>query len=55
MTGSLYVRYRRAFAQHLQDRVAGNEMDQKEYQRDDQPNYRQHVQNAKGEVAEHAL
>jgi len=55
MSGSLYVRYRRSFAQHLQDRVAGDEMDQEEYQRDDQPDYRQHVENAKGEVAEHSL
>ena len=53
--GSLYVGYRSSFAQHLQDGVAGDQMDQQEYQRDHQPNYRQHVQNAKGEVAEHLV
>ncbi len=37
-----------AFAEHLQDRIAGDEVDQKEDQRDHQPDYRQRVQRRGG-------
>ena len=47
MAGSLYVGYRGAFAEHLQDGIAGDQMDQDEDQRNHQPNYRQRVQHAR--------
>ena len=42
-----------AFAEHLQDGIAGDEVDQQKDQRDHQPDYRERVEHAKGEVAEH--
>jgi hypothetical protein len=51
--GGLYVGYRGAFPQHLQNGVAGNQVDQQEDQRDHEPYYWQHVEDAEGEVAEH--
>ena len=48
MAGSLHIGYGSAFSQHLKNRVAGNEVDQKEYERDDEPYDRQRVKKAEG-------
>ena len=53
MTRGGNVGRRRAFTQHLLDGIAGDEMDQQEDDRHHQPDYRQHVQQAGGEVAQH--
>src|ERR1700722_8876198 len=45
VTGGLYVGYRSAFSKHLQDGIAGDQVDQQEHQRDDQPDDRQCVEN----------
>ena len=44
MAGGLHIGHRRAFAQHLKNGVAGHEMNQKENERDNQPDHWQRVQ-----------
>ena len=46
MAGGGDVGGRRAFAEHLLDRISGNEMDQQEDERHDQPDDRQGVEDA---------
>ncbi len=46
MARGLHVGYRSAFSQHLQNGVAGHEVDQKENERDHQPDHWQGVQDA---------
>ena len=53
MAGSLEVRCRRTFTEHLQDWVAGYEVNQQKNKRDDQPNDRQSVQRAGREISQH--
>ncbi len=55
MARSLDVGCGRAFSQHLQNGIAGDEMDQQKDQRHYQPDHWQRVQHAKGEVAEHPV
>ena len=49
----LHIGYGSAFAQHLQNGIAGHEMNQKEHKRDDQPDHWQRVQQAEGEISKH--
>ena len=53
MPGGLDVSCRRAFSQHLQNGIAGNQVDQKEYQRHDEPDYGQRVQHAMEKISKH--
>src|SRR5712692_5207166 len=55
LPGGMHVGGGRAFGQQLQNGVVGNEMDQEKNQRDYEPYYRQRVQHAKEEVAEHSV
>ena len=48
MAGGLHIGYGRAFSQHLQDGIAGHEVNQQEDERDYQPDYWQRVQHAQG-------
>ena len=43
----------RAFAQHLLDRIAGDQMDQQKDDGNHQPDHRQHVEQAGVRVAQH--
>ena len=46
VAGGLDIGRRRAFSQHLQDGIAGDQVDQQKDQRDHEPDYRQRVQHA---------
>ena len=55
MTGSLNIRRGGAFAEHLLNGIAGNQVDEKKDQRNDEPDDRQSVEHAEEEVAEHGI
>jgi hypothetical protein len=48
VTGGLHISYGRTFSQHLQDGIAGHQVNQQEHERDYQPDYWQRVQHAQG-------
>src|SRR5712692_1004410 len=53
VTGGLNIRRGSAFAEHLLNGIAGNQVDKKKDQRNDEPDDRQSVEHAEGDVAEH--
>src|SRR5437763_14857131 len=55
MARGLHVGSRRAFTQHLQNGIAGYQVNEKKDDGDDEPDGGQRVQHAKREVAQHSI
>jgi hypothetical protein len=53
MSGSLYVASGSAFAEHLQNRIARDQVNQKEDNRDHEPDHRERVEQAKRKISKH--